>query len=148
MTFIQTGNDAFLGLNYSKTKPDNLYTRAIERPLLYIAGPMLSSGDAYQNVGIGIKAGYLAWEKGWTPYIPHQDALWSVCLGFDGKQGIDWLEYDLGHLYRCTAMVRLPGVSKGAAVEEDFAEKFNIPVFYGIENVPTAANWEANYGAF
>lgn len=124
--------------------PD-LFTRAKSRPRVYIAGPMLSSGDPYQNIGIGIRAGALAWDKGWTPYIPHQDALWSICLGFGDRPAIDWLEYDLGHLYRCDAVVRLPGVSAGATVEEDFAEKHGIQVFYGIENLPTFADWE-KYG--
>lgn len=129
-------------------KPDDLFTRAKSRPRIYIAGPMLSSGDPYQNVGIGIRAGALAWEKGWVPYIPHQDALWSVCLGFEGKPGIDWLEYDLGHLYRSEALLRLPGVSSGATVEESFADKHAIPVFYGIENLPNAQKWGELYGTF
>lgn len=46
-----------------------------------------------------------------------------------------WMEIDLNWVRVCDALLRLPGTSKGADEEVAFAQSFNIPVFYTIEDL-------------
>lgn len=47
----------------------------------------------------------------------------------------EWLAIDFQWVKACDAVLRLPGESIGADAEVEFANSFNIPVFYTIEDL-------------
>lgn len=113
------------------------WERAKNRPLLYVAGPMTSSGNPYLNVREGVLAGRRAAHLGWVPFIPHLSAVGAM---IDGHA--DWeeaLEYDYAIIQRAAALLLLPGPSLGAEAELDLAAYLGLPVFGGVHDLPTAA---------
>jgi 4-hydroxy-3-methylbut-2-en-1-yl diphosphate synthase IspG/GcpE len=51
-------------------------------------------------------------------------------------QGYDtWLTLDIEWLSVCDCLLRLPGESKGADIEVEYAREHMIPVFYTIEQL-------------
>lgn len=104
------------------------------RPVVYIAGPMLSEGNAYTNIRNAILAGEYVYSRGWAPIIPHLNCLVSMVTG-ESDPG-KYLQIDLSILSKCDAMFLLPytvaskdGVLSGTHQEVDFAEENNIPVY-------------------
>ena len=110
----------------------DLAARAEKRPRIYIAGPMTSSGDPYENVGHAIRTAMLAWKRGWAPVLPHLDVLWSIAMPGDHPE---WLEWDLANIRDVDAILRIPGYSRGAEVECWYADKLGLPQ-YTEENLP------------
>lgn len=100
--------------------------RAEKRPRLYIAGPMTSSGDPYANVGHAIRVANVAWARGWAPFVPHLDVLWSMSTPDETP---DWLEWDLNNLRTCDAICRIPGKSYGGDVEVWYAGVLEMPLY-------------------
>jgi len=47
----------------------------------------------------------------------------------------EWMSIDFAWVKACDCVLRLPGESKGADAEVEFAKTFQIPVFYSIEQV-------------
>lgn len=96
------------------------------KPLVYISGPYT----------IGVTDGHvrkacMVWEslrdEGLcTPVCPHWSFLQAVIWPLSHEQ---WIEYDLEILARCDAVLRLPGESKGAELECQYAQQNGIPVF-------------------
>lgn len=116
----------------SPEEREELAKRAEKRPRLYIAGPMTSSGDPYENVGVAIRVANEAWRRGWCPFVPHLDVLWAIATP---RSHPDWLEMDLANLAGCSALCRIPGESTGADVEEWYARRLEMPVF-GPNEIP------------
>lgn len=112
-----------------------LATRAEKRPRIYIAGPMTSSGDPYENVGRAIRVANVAWERGWAPVVPHLDVLWSIATP---DRHPDWLEWDLNNIKSCDAICRIPGKSSGGDVETWYAGTLGQPE-YTPETIPWIA---------
>jgi len=46
-----------------------------------------------------------------------------------------WMKYSFQILSHCDILLRLPGTSKGADQEVEFAKQNNIPVYYSIEEL-------------
>ncbi|UOF78529.1 hypothetical protein [Caudoviricetes sp.] len=63
------------------------------------------------------------------PYVPHLTHFWDIV---SHKETLDWLHLDKVWLASCDAMVRLPGESRGADIEEEFALRRGIPVFHSV----------------
>lgn len=105
------------------------------RKLVYISGPMSSSGDRVQN----IKRGMRAWERllkaGYAPVLPHLNDFIELTYGHSWDE---WIDYDLSLVARCDGVLRLPGYSRGADVETAFAEKQRIPVVRSIQSLKRA----------
>lgn len=113
--------------------------RAVDRPLLYVAGPMTTSGNPYDNVRVGALAGQRAFDLGWAPFVPHLSAISAMITGRH-----DWdeaLEYDYAVLRRCDAMLLLPGASRGAEAEERLALHEGIWIFHGLVDLPSAQSF-------
>ncbi len=108
------------------------------RPKVYVAGP-LSRGNRVRNVAQGMEAYVTLLEKGYAPFLPHFSALmeWMVT----GMEHSDWLEADLPWVRCSDALLRLPGESVGADMEEAHAKAHGIPIFYNLgrllEAIPT-----------
>lgn len=114
-------------LSWTKQWAEELASRAEKRLSVYIAGPMTSSGDPYENVGYAIRTAKMAWDRGWAPVLPHLDALWSIAAPDNHPE---WLEWDLANIRRCDAILRIEGKSRGAEVEVWYAtEKVRIPMY-------------------
>ena len=95
---------------------------------VYVAGP-ITKGDYPQNIRRAIDAGIELLECGYSPYVPHLDLLMVLVKPMDFDTLIEW---DKDWLILCDALLRLPGESKGADIEEAFARENHIPVFYSI----------------
>ena len=91
---------------------------------VYVAGP-ISTGDMFENVQRGIRAGKALLEAGLAPYVPHFDA-------YMFPHGTTWngfLEWDMEWLAKCEALYRLAGPSAGADREVEMANDLGIPVY-------------------
>lgn len=122
---------AFPDTSAKMVRARNLYHKAVTLPLLYIAGPMLGSGNPYENVGKAIAMADRARDLGWATYIPHCDVLVSIARAYTGVHTTDdqWLVQDFAILHRCDAVCRLDGDSTGADAETYIADTVCMPVF-------------------
>ena len=96
---------------------------------IYIAGP-ISKGDQPVNIRQGIDAGLQLLRLGYCPYIPHLDFLLRLVKPITWEECLAW---DEAWLLKCDALLRLPGESKGADREVQFALAHKIPVYFSIE---------------
>jgi len=97
---------------------------------VYIASPYTGQelAGVYRQIGLAsqlVDAGF----------VPH----WPLCSHFVNvsypKPYETWIKIDLEILSRCDIMLRLPLESNGADIEEEFAIKNGIPVYYDIEKL-------------
>lgn len=96
---------------------------------VYVAGPM-SLGDHDLNIRRGIDAAQALLEAGHSPYLPHLTSFWNIVhTNPHGR----WLALDRDWLKCCDALIRLPGESKGADQEVEWAIGHRIPVFHSVE---------------
>lgn len=112
------------------TMPDgttvSVSTDLVGKPLVYLAGPYtLPSPD--ENVRETLRRAEEILAKGEAvPLVPHLTQLWDL---YHHKAVEGWYAYDLALLARCDALFRLPGPSRGAEVELQFAHARGIPAF-------------------
>jgi hypothetical protein len=105
------------------------FDKKMNKPFfVYISGPY--SSDPVPNVENAIKTADIIRGYGFTPIIPHLCHFWNEICPHDYNY---WIEYDLELLKICNALIRIPGESKGADIEIEFAKKENIPYFYTID---------------
>ena len=99
------------------------------RTRVYVAGP-ISIGDPQMNCQRAINMGFALMDAGYAPYVPH----YSYFADPDSTQGKgrydQWISLDLSWISTCHALLRLPGPSKGADREVDWAIKIGVPVYY------------------
>ncbi len=101
---------------------------------VYIAGPMFSSGRLTKNLNDGITMYHLLISAGLAPYLPHFGVYADT---LQPREEAEWLALDKVWLAQCQAMIRLPGVSKGADLEEQWCKELGIPVFYYLADLIT-----------
>lgn len=111
------------------------------RPLLYIAGPITApTPEAVEaNVDRAVAAGYLAWQKGYAPFIPHLNTRaheWADRVGRTFTYE-SYMEWDKCFLEVCDALLFL-GPSPGANQERAWADELDIPVYDAVDNLPQA----------
>jgi nucleoside 2-deoxyribosyltransferase len=98
------------------------------KPRIYIAGP-ISTGDQFANTSIAMRVWSSLYKAGFCPYCPH----WSAIQHIHNPElsHREWVEYDFNWLSLCDAVLRMPGESKGADMEVQYAvTTAHIPVFY------------------
>jgi hypothetical protein len=100
-------------------------------PFVYIASPY-SIGDKLTNVKASLEVANILMDKGFVPYAPLLNHFQNEMFPRPEK---DWLEFDIRWLYKCDALLRLPGESKGADEEVRAASHVGMPVFYSIEEL-------------
>lgn len=100
---------------------------------VYVAGPMLGSGNPYVNIHRGLEISMTILDRGMAPYIPHLTAILEMTQGERSRD--TWLELDKAFLLACDAMLRLPGESPGADQEVVWAVAANIPVFMSLDTL-------------
>lgn len=103
---------------------------------VYISGPY-TKGDVVENVRKAIDAAEIISRLGHIPFVPHLTHFWHMIHLHDYKF---WLDYDIEWLMMCDCMIRLPGESKGADIEEEAAEKYGIPIYCGIDSFTGLVN--------
>lgn len=98
---------------------------------VYIAGP-ITIGDQAQNVRKAIDAADELMRRGHVPFVPHLSWFWH----FVGpKAWDDWIQYDLHWIEVCDCLLLLPGESRGAEKEVEFALERGIPVVHYIDGI-------------
>lgn len=107
------------------------------RKRIYIAGP-ISIGDLRANIQQATRVATTLMRLGFAPMTPQLTAY----MGGDtpeilpcGTTHEDWMGVDLPFVAVCDAVLRLPGESRGADTETEFAESRGIPVFHSIEEL-------------
>ena len=106
----------------------------IRRTRVYIAGPMLTSGNPYCNVRDGLRVGTILMKRGYYPFIPHLTAVWEMASSEDFTYE-DWLALDFQSIGMSDALLRLPGDSRGADREIAEARRLGIPVYYSLDTL-------------
>jgi len=96
------------------------------KPLVYVAGPLHTSGIELENCRRAILQAERLLSLGFAVVVPHLNSLWHFA---SPHPPAFFIENDLEILARCDAMFRLPGESKGSDAEEIFAGEHEIPVF-------------------
>ena len=98
---------------------------------IFISSPY-EIGNQAENVKRQMDAAHELIEAGFAPYWPlHSHFLHMVYA----KEHTTWLEIDKTFLLTCDAVLRLPGISKGADIETAFADQNGIPVFYDLNKL-------------
>lgn len=97
----------------------------MKKPLIYVAGPY-TKGDVAMNVRTALEAGERLTARGLAVFIPHLTHFWHFAFPHPYEF---WLAQDDQILYRCDAVLRIPGESSGADKEVATAGGLKIPVF-------------------
>lgn len=108
-----------------------------DRLRVYIAGPLSGSGDRETNVRNAVAAGKACIKHGLAPLIPH---LTHYVDPDDSLTHQVWLDVDLPWVSVADALLRLPGPSKGADMEDERAAKLGIPIFHSLHDLVRAAS--------
>jgi hypothetical protein len=98
---------------------------------IFIASPY-SIGNQEGNVLVSMRAANRILEEGLIPFVPLLSHYWHIQFP---KEYEEWCRYDLEWLKSCDALLRLPGVSKGADNEVFTARELGIPVFVSMEEL-------------
>lgn len=102
---------------------------------VYVAGP-LTTGLTTHNVREATLAAAKLMDLGMVPFLPHTNVLAEMIAPRSERE---WLEdFDFPWLRKCDAMLRLPGMSRGADEEEQVAKMHGIPVFHTLEELVQA----------
>jgi hypothetical protein len=98
---------------------------------VYIASPY-TLGDVAVNVKTQIAVADRLINAGFCPHIPLLSHFQHMIYPRPYK---DWLKLDLEWLKVCDCLLRLPGKSKGADKEVEYAKSLDIPVFYSLKEL-------------
>lgn len=101
------------------------------RTRVYVASPMLGSGNPYGNIHRGLQVGTILMDRGYAPYLPQLTAMWEMSMGMRTRD--EWLALDKAFLLACDCLLRLDGVSPGADQEVTWAREAGIPVHYSLD---------------
>lgn len=101
---------------------------------VYIAGPILTSGNPFLNIRRAIRTASTLKKRGYAPYIPHLTCIWELATDEDFSYE-DWIGLDLEWLAQCQAVLRLEGESKGADREVARARELGITVYYSLDSL-------------
>ncbi len=101
---------------------------------IYIASPY-SLGESVRNVRQSLIVADELLKMGHTPFVPLLSHFWHF---FSPKPYETWMQMDLEWVTVCDAVLRLPGESMGADREVMQAKAMSIPVYYALDQVPSA----------
>lgn len=115
------------------------------KPLIYVAGPLMSFGVQATNVRNGVLAALALMKAGIDAFCPHMS--WFADLFENEPPDYErWISLDFNVLVRCDGLLRLPGRSPGADREVAFANEHGIPVFNTVEAVIAWAKEQSTNG--
>ena len=93
--------------------------------IVYVAGPY--TGDEDANVKRAVDAANELFDAGCVPFVPHLSHHWEERSAAK-RPWEAWLTWCLTWVGFCDVVLRLPGESKGAEIEESHARLLGIPV--------------------
>ncbi len=100
--------------------------------IVYVSGPLETSGDYMHNIKTAIDAADKLLSMGHTPYVPHLNGFWHM---LHPRTRIGWLQLDMSFIKVCDAILRLPGDSLGADAEVERAIQLDKLVYYNMEEL-------------
>lgn len=104
-----------------------------KRPVIYISGPLSAEGKWLSNIHDAAQVAATLIEEGFAPITPHLLALGQMINPVaDDHDYETWMSVDCSLIDVCDAVVRMPGISKGADIEVAHALDKGIPVFYDL----------------
>lgn len=95
-------------------------------PLIYISGPMNSSGVMVENIRRALDVAVAIRYAGGLPFVPQLHFLWEA---MSPKRSEFFLAMDREYVRRSSALYRLSGPSFGATLEEQWAREFGVSVY-------------------
>jgi len=98
---------------------------------VYIASPY-TLGDVGINIKHHMDCASKLIDKGFVPFVP---LLYHYLHILHPKSYNEWFQQDLRWLSKCDCLLRLPGESRGADMEVEFAQESGIAVFYSIDEM-------------
>lgn len=101
--------------------------------VVYIASAY-TIGDPVANVNRQLDAADRLIDLGYCPMIPLLSHYQHIRHERDWRV---WMQQSIEKLRRCDALLRLPGESKGANIEEELARQWLMPVAYSVEQLHT-----------
>lgn len=107
----------------------------MDKPYVFVAGPIRSSGILEHNIRAAALAASELSRAGFVPFVPHLNILWNFV---DPQPEEHWKMWDRDWLVACDAVLRLPGESRGADEEVAFAKSMSVPVF---ESIGALKDW-------
>lgn len=99
-----------------------------------MAGP-ISQGDPRANCQRAIKMGFTLMDAGYAPYVPHYSYFVDQASIVGQGRYEQWISLDLSWITVCHALLRLPGVSKGADREVAWAKQVGVPVYTNLKKL-------------
>lgn len=98
---------------------------------IYISGP-ITKGDRTHNIQQATDAAYRLIEAGFAPFCPHLSCFYPFAEELPHQT---WIDVDLPWVAVSDAILLLPGESKGAEMECEFANANDIPVFTDLRDL-------------
>jgi hypothetical protein len=104
------------------------------RPAVYIASSISAptEREVRANVRRNLAMATTLGKLGFAPMAPAADYYWP---DREFAEWSDWLAMDLPWVRRADAVLRLPGASRGADLEERVARRAGVPVFNDVESL-------------
>ena len=114
----------------------------VPRTKCYVSGPISSGGKATLEetesyVELAMDAGMILFKAGICAVVPHLSHWWDKHMTMRGveTEWDEWILLDLTIITHCDILLRLPGDSKGADVEVQYAKDQDILVATSIDEV-------------
>lgn len=95
---------------------------------IYIASPY-TKGDTAQHVRAQIDAANTLAKRGYLPFWPLASHFWHMIHPHTWDF---WMTLDKAWIAHMDGLLRMPGESQGADIEEETAMALGLPVFYSI----------------
>ena len=102
-------------------------------PIVYVSGPMTTGDNFPLNIRRGIEAAVVIMDRGYVALCPHEKALGMEMLAPRTYEA--WMQYDFRCIDACDAVYRMPGASKGADREVEYALRIGRPVFWSYDTL-------------
>ena len=108
-----------------------------KRPKVYVAGPMTDGGGQPNILTIkeGVVVSSFLMEWGYIPFCP-QLSFWANQIRPTPYD--TWIDYDKEWIEVCDCLLRLPGDSRGADLEAEYALSLGLPVFLDLMTLVAA----------
>lgn len=105
--------------------------------VIYVAGPLTTSGLIWHNVRNAMLAADVLLKKGHTPVIPHLSAIWAMSTedAANFPESV-WLNWGLRLLERCDSLYRIAGLSRGTEGEVAHAQSLGLTIYYNLDDIP------------
>lgn len=102
---------------------------------VYVSGPLsngntLPRSECMVNIENALGVGEQLIKAGFIPYIPHLSWFMEKALTYN-----KWIDFDLHWVDKCDVVLRMPGESKGADKEVEYANSKGKPVVSSVDEL-------------